>query len=105
MANIKTVLTNIRKQLEENFIGDDIKVSHKNGNVRVYKGYFYTGGKDENDFAQRVERQCKEHGIPAIVWNCGNVWKPFKGGASVRAQSHFWVDLIPVNKDPIGDRD
>ena len=96
-----TSLTKIRKSIQENVICDDVMVSRKNGCVRVFKGYFYRSHNAEK-FAQRIESACIKHNIPVRVTDCGSTWKPFRGGASVRSQSHYWVDLVPFNDDDIG---
>ena len=85
----KTAFQKARSILESNFN----TVSRKGDNLLVRKGYFYTNGYDEEKLANKILALLSTAGIKASVVNKGSVWKPFKGGASVAAQSHWWVEL------------
>jgi hypothetical protein len=62
-------------------------ISIKNGVITVRRGYFYSGGKTAQDFADRIQRDIPE----AKIIDYGEHWAAFKGGASVAKQSHWWV--------------
>jgi signal peptidase I len=68
-------------------------VGRKGDNVLVRKGYFYSNGGSEDKVADRAISTLAAAGIKARVMRTGDVWKPFKGGASIAAQSHWWVEL------------
>jgi len=77
-----------RNKLEE--IGwktgaDDISLN-KNV-ITVRRAFFYTMGKTADDYVRRVLSEYPE----AKIIDKGEVWKPFKGGASVKTQSHWFV--------------
>ncbi len=58
--------------------------------VKAYKalfGFFYAGDKTAADYAKRVTAQCPG----AEVLSFGRKDFPFKGGAPVEKQSHFYV--------------
>ena len=89
-----TSLNTLAKQIRENLMVDDVMVSRKNGCVRVFKGYFYSNGGSPESFAERVREELKDNNIEGMVVDWGGQWKPFKGGASVRTQSHWYVDVV-----------
>jgi hypothetical protein len=77
------------KSLEETLKNVDKVSRMKNGQFKIYQGFFYTHGKSAEDFATDVMRQLDGQG--AILVDYGMVWKEFKGGAPVARQSHWWV--------------
>lgn len=62
-------------------------VSQKAGVFTVRKGFFYTNGMDSSKLAERVLAVFPE----VEIIDHGEVWKPFRGGASVAQQSHWYV--------------
>lgn len=81
-------LKSIRKVISADSIG-----KNKAGNIVVRRGYFYHNGMDSDKFACGVIAKLKLNGINAKVISSGDVWKPFRGGASVANSSHFFVEL------------
>jgi hypothetical protein len=73
------------KQVRESLHADS--VSQKDGVFTVRRGFFYTGGKTSEDFANAVKAVFPT----AVVIDSGEVWTPFRGGATVAKQSHWWV--------------
>jgi len=65
----------------------------KNGNIIVRKGYFYRNGMVCDKFKDRIVASLTAAGIVANVVDFGDRWMPFRGGASVARQSHFYVEL------------
>ena len=62
-------------------------VSKRNGLFTVRRGFFYTHGRNAEYLVNAVKRA-----FPGVqVRDFGEVWKPFRGGASVAAQSHWFV--------------
>ena len=77
-----------RKMLEEikwNTGADDISLSKDI--ITVRRGFFYTMGKTADDYVQRVLKAYPK----AKIIDSGEVWRTFRGGASVRTQSHWFV--------------
>jgi hypothetical protein len=62
-------------------------VSVKNGVFTARKGFYYRMGKDAIDFRNRVMEVFPN----ADIMDYGEVYKPFRGGASVADQSHWYV--------------
>ena len=70
-------------------------VSTRGGVVTLRKGFFYTHGKTEQDFADRVVRIMESIGQSVKVVDLGSQWTAFRGGASVGQSSHWWVKVVP----------
>lgn len=66
-----------------------------NGDIIARRSYFYRNGKTAEDFEQHVRKvldaACFEGKYHVV--ESGDVWKAFKGGASVANQSH-WFTII-----------
>jgi hypothetical protein len=80
------------KFIRENVIGAD-SVSHKNGVFTVRHEFFYTHGHTADDFAQRIKQQLETLKIAAEIVDRGSEYKPFRGGAGVARNSHWWVKV------------
>lgn len=60
-------------------------LSRKAGIYTARWGFFYRRGQTSESHAARVR------GIGGCVLDHGEVWKSFRGGASVSQSSHWWV--------------
>jgi len=87
------------KQVREKIITADSH-SVKAGVFTIRRGFFYTNGYTAEKFAQRV----KEAFPTAVILESGEIWKPFRGGASVASQSHWFVKFSVPEKVAIGPR-
>jgi len=74
----------------DNMIGIDT-VSQKNGVFTARRSFFYKHGKDHMSFADAVADQLKSSGFKVSIIDSGEHDAPFRGGAPVAQQSHFWV--------------
>lgn len=72
-------------QLREKFDADSYSV--KNGVFTVRRGFFISGGFSADAYAAKVLNAFPT----ATIVDKGEVWKPFRGGASVAQQSHWFV--------------
>jgi hypothetical protein len=72
------------RQVEEK-IGNH--VSKSKGIFTVRKGYFYRNGYTSEMLEEKVRKAFPE----AIILATGDKWKPFRGGASLANQSHWYV--------------
>lgn len=73
------------KTIRENLDADT--VSCKDGCFTVRRGFFYTHGKTAQDFANDVI-----NAFPlAVIVSKGEVWRPFRGGATIAQGSHWYV--------------
>jgi hypothetical protein len=86
-----------KKFIEENIFVDDVQQS-KDGSFILRQGYFYTSGKTEIDFSKSIVNQFDKTPFKIVVLDRGTVSKPFKGGASIRSQSHWWVKIKLVDE-------
>jgi len=66
---------------------------NKEGNIVCRRGYFYRMGDAANNFAARISSELTKAGVKHTVVNQGDHWAAFRGGQSVKAGSHFWVEL------------
>jgi hypothetical protein len=87
MAKTPTMVAQIRNAIH----ADAITARKKDGTVILRKGFFYRMGGNATAFADRVARELVENDIPGTVIDSGERWKPFRGGASIMSQSHWWV--------------
>ena len=62
-------------------------ISRKNGVITIRRGFFYSHGGSADKIAARVLTAYPT----ATIVDSGEVWKPFRGGASVANQSHWYV--------------
>ena len=78
------------KEIKERLdgIADTVR-KQRNGRYIARKGFFYRHGFSGEQFAMKIEVA-----LPGVtVTGCGEVWKDFRGGASVANQSHFWAEF------------
>ena len=66
---------------------------NKDGEIVVRKGFFYTHGTTAESFAEYVVRKLKAAGLSPVLEDSGEVWKPFRGGATT-AQSSHWFAVV-----------
>lgn len=79
------------KQVRETLSADSYSV--KNGVFTVRRTFFYACGGSADKFAAYV----KSAFPAATILESGEVWKPFRGGASVAQSSHWFVKFaVPV---------
>ena len=76
----------IRSQLEKNHVTLDT-FSVVKGVVTIRHGYFYSHGYNSEKYKNSVLKAFPK----AKIIDSGDVWKPFRGGASVANQSHWFV--------------
>ena len=63
------------------------QVTFSRGIFTVREGFFYTHGRTAQNLVDQVKAAFPE----ATILDSGEVWKAFRGGASVTAQSHWFV--------------
>ncbi len=76
----------VQNKLNEASIYPDT-LSIKNGMVCFRKCFFYTHGNSSDKIAARIKKVFPD--MKLIEAN--DIWKPFRGGASVARSSHFLV--------------
>ena len=93
MAKQKSYVARVQNALHP-FVADGVS-RKKDGTIVVRRGYYYTHGKDAEDFFLAVGAALKKAGIQYSVKDYGDHWAAFKGGASLAKSSHWWVELWP----------
>lgn len=87
------------KQAKELFaLGAADQVSrNKLGHIILRKGYFYRKSTAES-WAEKITNILKHHNIAETVNVIEDHWYPFKGGAPLSKQSHFYIEIFQVIK-------
>ena len=86
------------------WLADTIVCDHiakRKGNFIFRRGFFYTNGGTSKSFADcilsavtgELSQRQRFAGMTASIVNHGEQWKPFKGGAPLVKQSHWWVEI------------
>jgi hypothetical protein len=84
----ESVLNHIRDHVSADSI-----TKHKDGTMTFRRGFFYSHGKTSWDHAESINDQLNKAAVGHKVVGHGRVDRPFKGGASTKTQSHFWVKV------------
>lgn len=77
------------KFLNENLIVDEVSKS-KDGFI-AREGFFYLHGKTAGDLRENIEKQLGALNLKFKIVDFGEKWRAYKGGASLRTQSHWFV--------------
>jgi len=93
MAKQPTLISQVRKALESRSDGIGQK---KDGTIIIRRGYFYRNGMDSARFASTVAKLLADAGLVLFMKEHGDHWASFRGGASLAASSHFWVEFTAV---------
>jgi hypothetical protein len=88
MARKKSILTILKEEVMADMISKT-----KSGTYMFRKGYFYRHGDTAEGFAVRVESDLKRLGFITTLIDVGDHYADFKGGAGVKANSHFYVEF------------
>lgn len=78
--------TKITREEVQQQVGCD-QVTLCRGVYTVRTGYFYTHGRSTDNLINAVRSAFPD----AVILDSGDVWKAFRGGAKLAAQSHWWV--------------
>jgi len=71
----------------------DTMGTNKRGSLVLRWSFFYTMGRTAQWYVKAVTELLTKHGIPHTIVDSGEVWKAFRGGASVAQGSHFFVEV------------
>ena len=87
MATVKQIKELIQTNLYPDSLGK------RNGNLLCRWGFFYRHGRTSDKYCDLVTMLLNANQIDHKVVDHGQIWKDFKGGASVARQSHFYVEI------------
>ena len=82
MATTKKIT---RNEVSEKIRCDQVTLSK--GVFTARRGFFYRNGRSVQNLIDAVKAEFPE----ATILDSGEIWRPFRGGASVAAQSHWFV--------------
>ena len=77
----------IRERLEGRVAFSSL--SRKGEVFTLRRGFFYTHGFTAEKYCEQVKTVFPT----AVIVDSGEIWKPFRGGAKVSAQSYFYVSF------------
>lgn len=87
----------LRKHLQQNYVGADetdrgwYDHDKKDGTHTIRRGFYYKHGRSSEDHAKSVSDELTKLGVKHKIVDHGTVDKPFRGGASLKRQSHWWA--------------
>ena len=61
------------------------------GQIRIYRGFFWTPKQSEYDWAEALNKKLQENGFTNLLLENldGNHYMPFRGGDPVHRNSHY----------------
>ena len=74
----------------------DMCSRQKDGTIILRRGYYYGIFDCGENFAIACEKCLIEDGIAAKLVNFGNHYESFKGGKSVKHNSHYWCTFREI---------
>lgn len=86
----KITLNQIKEAVED----VDMVSKNRMGEYVFRRGYFYRNGTPDR-FAEKIRQDLFDAGIPMELTEFGDIWKPFRGGASLVNSSHFFAKFVP----------
>ncbi len=93
----------VDRVIKDNIMADQISKDSE-GNYIFRKGYYYRPAKmDPAGWADRISKILQSLEIDHTVVDSGDIWKPFRGGASLKAQSHYFVKVRLNSADSVGE--
>lgn len=97
-----TLHKKIQSAVENGSVSADDISKDKEGNTILRRGFYYRHGNTSHGHAEKMSKELHDANIDHEVVDHGEVDKPFKGGASIKNSSHFWVKVKP--KESIKDK-
>ena len=82
-----------KREIKELITADEVSKT-RDGHFIARKSFFYRHEENEDKFAARIKEQLKSEGVETIIIDSGEIWRAFKGGASIKTQSHWWVKFL-----------
>lgn len=88
--------TGVIRLLKDTLDNADQISRDREGFIVVRRGFFYPHGLTAEGFRNNVEGKLIKARLQDkfSLHDFGEVWKAFKGGASISRQSHWWVKLL-----------
>lgn len=83
----------VKNALEANGVYPDAIGKNKDGHIVVRDSFFYKAGRTSEGHTHKVKKALDAAGIKHSIADDGEHWAPFRGGASVARQSHFYTHV------------
>jgi hypothetical protein len=65
----------------------------RDGSFVIRRGFYYRHGADAETFKMAVCERLNDSGIDYSIKDYGEHYTTFRGGASINAQSHWFVEI------------
>jgi len=86
------MMPNNMMKILKNTVSADSFGKNKDGNFVLRRGFFYRNNLTAQYFVDSVRKAlAKRNDIEFEIVESGEVWKAFRGGASLANSSHWWV--------------
>jgi len=82
----------VLSKVRDSVTADQISMN-KAGNMVARREFYYRHGTSSGSFANDVLNQLKRVVPDAKLVNHGEIYKPFRGGASTANSSHWWAEF------------
>lgn len=81
--------------------GVDTVGRNKAGNYVLRRGYYWGVTKDGSEFAESMAQKARAAGLNVDIVDSGNHYVAFRGNATVKQGSHWWVELRVTEKEQV----
>ena len=81
----------LAREIAEKLYLEDGHVRVVKGQIRIYRGFFWSPKQSEDDWATALANKLKDHGFTNLMLEMvdGNHYMPFRGGDPVHRNSHY----------------
>ena len=92
-GQLEESVAKVRKALEAGKLFSDSIGKNKDGHVVVRNGFYYKSGRSAEAQTAKIKRALDDAGVKHTIVKDGEHNAPFRGGASVGRQSHFYTHI------------
>ena len=93
VGQLEESVAKVRKALEAGKLFSDSIGKNKDGHVVVRNGFYYKSGRSAEAQTAKIKRALDDAGVKHTIVKDGEHNAPFRGGASVGRQSHFYTHI------------
>ncbi len=86
----KSTIAKVREALHR--VADTVG-RKKSGELIARREFFYTHGYTAERFAADIKGRLERAGFTVSLGDSGEVWKPFRGGATTAQSSHWYAEF------------
>ena len=87
---VTTISPDIKRKIKSTSLGDKVTIK-QDGTVEVLQSYFYRMGNTPTILAEKIKERLNKKDIKIVIIKTWDHHASFRGGASIKAGSHFGV--------------